>query len=248
MKIHSLCLLLIALGITGTFAPLSAHDEEIGSRRVVAVSGEETVRIPATRARLTAMIETQAESPAAVQEIVRERSQSLLVFLQRAGVEHLQAGAMSLHPIYGEPERSSQPARPPGGPQVIAYRAQWSASFEVAAARAGEIADGVVRAGAARLADFSFTATEIELADAQQRALRNAALKARHDAAAVLDALGYVARDVVRVEINSGGPVRPMMQRGMEMAAFSSGQDAPSTAVEPGLIEVHASVRIEVAY
>lgn len=210
------------------------------------VTGHETVRVPATRARLTAMIETQAESPAAAQGTVRQRSQSVLDFLQRSKVDRLQAGAMTLYPVYGE--LRSQSAHAPDQPaEVIAYRAQWSASFEVEAGRAGEIADGLVGAGAARIASFDFTATEDELAQAQQEALRGAARRARADARAVLDALGYQPGDVIRIEVHSGGPVRPFAHRAEMMSALSAGP-APSTAVEPGLVEVNGSVTLEVGY
>jgi uncharacterized protein YggE len=212
-------------------------------RRVAAVSAEATVQIPATRARLSAMIEVQAQTPADAQNVVRQRSQTLLAFLQRAGVDDLQAGAMALHPVYGPPRKaaSSEEALP----EVVAYRAQWRASFEVPAERAGEIVDGLAGAGAARIAGFDFTATERELAEARQRALSRAALKAREEARGVLQTLGYRDGDVVRVEVEHGGPVFPM-QRGMEMMAFAKA-DGP-TAVSPGLIDVRASVRLELAY
>jgi uncharacterized protein YggE len=193
------------------------------------------------------MIEVEAESPAAAQQTVRERSQTVLQFLERSRVDRLQAGAMALHPIYGE--RPSQTT--PGGsraPEIVRYRAQWTASFEIDAARSGEIADGIVDAGIARIASFEFTATEKELAAAQQEAARGAARRAREEAHAVLDALGYQPGDVVRVEVNPGSSPQPFSRRADMMMAFSAEAGLPPTAVEPGLIEINASVAVEVAY
>lgn len=219
--------------------------EQPAARRIAAVSAEATVQIPATRARLSAMIEVQAQTPADAQSVVRQRSQSLLAFLERARVENLQAGAMALHPVYGTRRKASSAPSEDDAPEVVAYRAQWRASFEVPAERAGEIVDGLAGAGAARIAGFEFTATERELADARQRALSQAALKAREEARGVLQTLGYRAGEVVRIEIEHSGPIVPM-HRGMEMAAFAK-SNAPTT-VSPGLIDVRASVRLEVAY
>ncbi len=236
-------LLLLALLLPAIPAALAAN-ETTPDRRIITVRGQDVVRIPATRARLTALIETQAESPAAAQQVVREHSRTVLAFLERSRVERLQAGAMALHPVYDH-HRPSLPAAPDSAPRVVAYRAQWSASFEVEAGRAGEIADGIVDAGVARLASFEFTATDEALAGAQQAALRGAARRAREEAHAVLDALGYQPGEVVRIEVNSAGPAQPLYRRTeMAFAADAGG----ATAVEPGLIEVNGSVALEIAY
>lgn len=236
-------LLVLALFLPA-ITPAIASGEPNSDRRIITVRGQDVVRIAATRARLTAMIEMQAESPAAAQQAVRERSRTVLAFLERSRVDRLQAGAMALHPVYDH-RRSQFPGTPDGPPQVVAYRAQWSASFEIDAARAGEMADGIVEAGVARIASFEFTATDEALASAQQAALRGAAQRAREDAHAVLEALGYRPGEVVRIELNSTGPAQPFYRRAeMTMAADAGG----STAVEPGLIEVNGSVALEVAY
>src|SRR5690606_24687992 len=114
--------------------------------------------------------------------------------------------------------------------------------------RSGEIADGIVEAGVARIAGFEFTATEKELAAAHQEAARGAAQRARDDARAVLDALGYHAGGVERVAVNPGSSPQPFARRGDTMMAFSAEAGLPSTAVEPGMIEIGATVALEVAY
>lgn len=238
----SMGLLIAALALP--LAPSLMADATEPERRIVTVTGQETVRIPATRARLTAMVETQAESPAAAQAEVRKGSQSVLEFLQRSKVDRLQAGAMTLYPVYGE--QQPHPTRGPGPePKIVGYRAQWNASFEVEASRAGEIADGMVEAGIARIANFTFTAADEELAKAQQEALRRAATRARGDAQAVLEALGYTPGDVLKVHLNTGGP-QPFFRRG-EMMAMAADGGAP-TAVAPGMIDVEGSVTLEVGY
>lgn len=237
-------LCLVFLGLACAAASLHAADDA-ATRRIITVTGQENVRIPATRARLTAMVEVQAKTSAAAQDAVRQGSQSVLEFLQRQKVERLQAGTMALQPIYNSDSGSySSGAR--RAPEVVAYRAQWSASFETPAERAGEIADGLVKAGATRIASFEFTATDEALAQAQRDALRAAAVRAREDARSVLDALGYQPADVVRINANSSGPIMPF--RRAEMMTYAKAQDSAATPVEPGLIEVNGSVTLEVAY
>lgn len=236
--------LLAFVVLTGSTA-MAATDAK--PERVVQVRGQEVVRIPATRARLTAMIETQAESPAAAQQTVRGQSRTVLEFLERSRVDRLQAGALSLQPIYDHRQRQAG-IEPDGPPKIVGYRAQWTATFEVEAVRAGEIADGIVGAGAARIAGFEFTATDAELARAQQEAIRGAARRAREDGNAVLDALGYRSGEVVRVDINSTGPVQPFNRRGGEMMMAMAADAVGATAVAPGMIEVNGSVALEIAY
>jgi len=214
-------------------------------RRTATASAEANERIPATRARLSAIIETQAQTPADAQTVVRQRSQTLLAYLQRAGVDDLQAGTMSLSPVYGAAKSSAE--RQPTSPEIVGYRAQWRANFEIAAERAGEIVDALAQHGAARIEGFEFTATEREIADARQRALAQAALNAREEARSVVQTLGYRAGDVVRIEIDHGGSPRPLY-RAMEMAAFSAANSNAPTAVSPGFIEVRATVRLELEY
>lgn len=219
-------------------------DEDEPDRRVLGLTGQETVRIPATRARLTIVVEEEAKNAAPAQQAVSQRSNAVLDFLQRSDVDRLQAGTLSLHPIYEETS-----SRGPRHPTTIAgYRAQWTASFEIEADRTGKIADGVVSAGAARIRNFEFTATEAALADAQRQALREAALRAREDAPAVLQALGYAPDEVVRITVNTGGPIRPLAQRAEMTATRALDQGKATTAVEPGFIEVDGSVTLEVAY
>ena len=152
-------------------------------RNVLSVSGHETVRIPATRARLTVMIEGREKTSDAAQKNVAQQSTAVLEFLKRSRVDRLQAGALALNPIY-----ETKQFRSSGGDGqsigISGYLAQWTAAFEVDAERAGELADGTVQAGATRITSFEFTATEDALAAAQREALKAAALRAKEDARA----------------------------------------------------------------
>jgi uncharacterized protein YggE len=238
-----LCLAPLVFGSGLTTA--AAESAPAAVRPVLTLEGKETVRIPATRARLTAMVETEARSPTEAQATVKQRSQSVLAFLQRSNVDRLQAGAMTLYPVYDEPR--PVPSSPSGQPpEVVAYRAQWSAGFEIDAASAGEVADGLVKAGAGRIANFVFTATDEALAEAERRALQAAAVRAREDAKAVLGALGYTAREVVRIEVKPSGLAQPYARRAETMSALLA--DVPATVVEPGVIEVGGVVTLDVSY
>lgn len=234
---------LLTLGLLwSAVCPASGSDSR---PRAITITGNETVRIPATRARITATVENQADTTTAAQAGVQQRSKSVLEFLRQSRVEGLQAGTMTLYPVYGSPSAASTPV-PDGTGEIIAYRAHWTADFEVEAGRAGEIADGLVKAGAARIGNFAFTASDEELAAAQQQALQDAALRARKNAHDILETLGYKPGHVVSVEVNSGAPAQPYFRRA-EMMSLSADQ-ASSTPVEAGLIEVSGSVVLKIAY
>ena len=223
----------------------AAPVDEALERRVLTLTGNETVRIPATRARLTIIVEHEAENPATAQQLVAKRSNTVLDFLQSSKVDRLQAGAMTLHPVYG-------PAAPPYDPrrttEVTGYRAQWHATFEIDAEQAGRIVDGAVAAGATRVTNFEFTATESDLANAQREALRQAALRAREDANAILQALDYKPAEVEEITVNSGSPIMPLGRRVEAMSATSSEFGPAPTAVEPGFVEVTGSVTLKIGY
>jgi uncharacterized protein YggE len=244
MNSHAPSLLILLLVFTVPVTAAPPNDDP--GRRVVTHTASETVRIPATRARLTVIVENEAKNSALAQQVVAQRSNTVRDFLQSNNVARLQAGAMTLHPIH---ETSTAPYAPRDRTEITGYRAQWHATFEVEAELAGRIVDGVVAAGAARVTNFAFTATEAALADAQRDAFRRAALRARDDAHTILDALGYKPAEIGKVTVNGGSPIMPFGRR-VEAMAASSADLAPaiSTAIEPGYVEVTGAVTLEVGY
>ncbi len=237
-----LALALVVGGSTVLRAQMAPVDPN--APRLLTVSGQETVRIPATLAELSIIIEAREKTSAAATQAVIEPSKAVLAFLQQKGAERVQAGALTLNPIYSRSKVSSMSAN--GEPEITGYLAQWNATFTVPAERAGEFAAGVVDSGANRVTRFEFTADDAAITTARREALQAATREARDTAVAVLSTLNYELREVVRIHVNSNGPIRPM-QRGMMMSAMAADSSGPA-ATEPGFIDVDGNVTLEVRY
>lgn len=110
----------------------------------------------------------------------------------------------------------------------------------------GDVIDAVIAAGATRVTGVNFTLKNMEAAE--QEALKQASALALARARAMAEGVGRTIDTVVRIEEGSGqGPV-PMPAPMMRMSAAVA-EDAPSTPVTPGEVEVrvrvtlHASLR-----
>jgi uncharacterized protein YggE len=100
----------------------------------------------------------------------------------------------------------------------------------------GKLVDAATAAGANHINGIQFSLRDEQAARAQ--ALKQAAQAARANAEAIASALGVRVVRLQSAETNSSGPIRPMMMQEMAGAAR-----AP-TPVEPGVLEIHASVTI----
>lgn len=214
--------------------------------RILTVNGQETVRIPATLARLSIIIEAREKTSAEASRAVVGPSTKVLEFLKDQGADRIQAGALTLNPIYSRAKVSSMASEEP---DITGYLAQWNATFDVPAERAGEFTAGVIKAGANRVTHFEFRAADAAIEVARREALQAATRKARATAEAVLETLDYKVREIVRINVNSSGPVMPF-QRGMLRASAMKMVDASggASAVEPGFIDIEGNVGLEVRY
>ncbi len=211
---------------------------------ILTVTGQDSVRIPATLAQLSIVIAAQEETAAAATAAVTAPSQTVLAYLQEKAADRIQAGALTLSPVYSRRKVSSTGD---SEPVITGYTATWNATFTVPADRAGDFAAGVIDAGANRITRFDFLASDDALAAARNEALQGATRQARDTAVAVLTTLDKQLRDVVRIHVNSNGPVRPLARGGVMHAMAMEASSAPA-AVEPGFIEVDGNVTLEVRY
>jgi uncharacterized protein YggE len=106
-------------------------------------------------------------------------------------------------------------------------------------ARAGEIADAVVQGGATSLNGIRFDLKD--RAAVERDALRAAVVDARARADAAAAGAGGAVDRILKIEDSrtDAAPPRPVMMMRAEVA--------PSTAVEPGLIEIRAQVALTVS-
>ncbi len=213
--------------------------------RILTVSGQETVRIPATLAQLSIIIEAREKTSAVASRAVVDPSKAVLAYLKEHDADRIQAGALTLNPIYSHGKISSASD---GEPEITGYLAQWNATFTVPAERAGEFAAGVVQAGANRVTRFEFLASDEAIADARTEALRAATRQARATASSVLEALDETIREIVRIHVNNHGPIRPLQRGAMHMSAMAMEDSGGPAAVEPGFIDIDGNVTLEVRY
>ena len=187
----------------------------------------------------------QAETASAAQEQVNQVVQAAVEAIRAAGIreEMISTAGISLYPVY-----SDQAPRPlPGGgqqrppePRIVAYRASNSVRVIVDdLTKVGDVIDEAVKAGANQIEGLSF-----ELKDdtaARREALTGASKQARAKADAIAQAMGLRIDGVFQV---TEGGVQVMQPR-MELArAGVAAMDAAGTPVQPGQVDVHASVTV----
>lgn len=236
-KIISFALFIASIAIA------RADNDDKPAQRTLTVTGQESVSIPATHARVTVMIESRDKTADIASSKIGAASQKVLDFLKSSNVARLQTGGLAVNPIFA-PKKVLSSYTGNEETEVSGYLAQWTASFEVPVERAGKIVSQAIELGVSRVTQFQLTATDEATAAAQREALQLAAKRARADADAVLDALGYKATGITKIQVNgaSGGP---MGGRGMVAMAYSA-KSAP--ALEGGVQEITGSVTIDVTY
>ncbi|HUG11138.1 MAG TPA: SIMPL domain-containing protein [Opitutaceae bacterium] len=216
-------------------------EAEKADKRILTVTAQDSVSIPATHARVSVMIESRDKTASAASSKTGAASQKVLDFLKSSNAGRLQTGGLAVNPIFTPKKVISSYSGEET--EISGYLAQWTASFEVPVERAGDIVSDAIELGVSRVTQFELAATDEATAAAQREALKLAAKRARADADAVLEALGYEATGIVKIHVSgsSPGPVG----RGMMTMAYSA-KSAP--ALEGGVTDITGSVTLEVAY
>ncbi|HYP28422.1 MAG TPA: SIMPL domain-containing protein [Blastocatellia bacterium] len=141
----------------------------------------------------------------------------------------------SLNPVYTYPREGGQP-------RITGYAASNVVQVKTDdLTQVGTVIDTATQAGANNIQSLQFTLKNDQAVRGQ--ALREAALKAKAKADALASALGLRIVRVLHVDESGAAPV-PIFARQMEMAASKAADVA--TPVEPGNIEVRASVSLTV--
>ena len=196
-------------------------------------TGEATVAVQPDQARIELGVTTQAEtSDAAVTQNAEKLTATLAAVraLQIAGAE-IKTVSYTLQPTYRYPREG-------GEPELTGYTATNIVRITINdLTKVGTVIDAGTKAGANRVQSLQFTLQDDRAVKAQ--ALREAAQQAREKSNALAGALGL---EVVRIlNVTESGPtmipVRDMAYARAEMA---------STPIEPGTIEIKASVSLTV--
>lgn len=206
--------------------------------RTLSVTGQGIERIPATLAQVRLGVEIQGKTAAEVQQEVAKRTSAVVEFLRSRNVERLQTQGISLQPNYNYNDNQRR---------LVGYIGRNTVSFRLSTEEVGKLLDEAVQAGATRIDNISFTATETEIASAQKEALRKATVEAQQQADAVLQALNLSTKEIIGIQINGANMPQPkMIQR--ERLALAADADAATTPVIGGEQVVRGSVTLQIRY
>jgi uncharacterized protein YggE len=235
---------ILACALLTVTVPAAAYAaDERPEKRILTVTAQDSISIPATHARVSVMIESRDKTASAASSQTGAASKKVLDYLKSANAGRLQTGGLAVNPIF-TPRKVISSYSGQEETEISGYLAQWTASFEIPVERAGDIVSKAIELGVSRVTQFELTATDEATATAQREALKLAAKRARADADAVLEALGYEATGVFKIQVNSSSGV-PMGGRGMVAMSYSA-KSAP--ALEGGVTDVSGSVTLEVTY
>jgi len=234
-----ICVVCVALICLAAALPgARAQEPERGPRPAIRVSGEAVVSAKPDQAQVAIGVVTQAATAQAAAAQNAQQLETTLKALRAA----LGAGAdiktisYSVTPNYQYPREG-------GNPTIKGYTASNTVQVKTGDLnQVGKIIDTATQAGANQVQSLQFTLKDEAAVRAQ--ALREAAAKARAEADALASALGVKITRILLAE-EAGSPiVRPYMAD-MAMRAGAAAPPPP-TPIEPGAIEVRATVTLTV--
>jgi len=227
--------LLLPIGILA-LAAVSASAQFAPRRSSVSASGDASVSVKPDQLKLNAGVTTQA--PTAQEASDQNAAQVTLVTaaLKRvAGTAgELKTVGYSVTPNYKYPTGG-------GTPTLTGYTANNTVEVTTGdLSLGGKLIDSAVQAGATNIQGLRFALKDSEPARAE--ALRLATMQAKRHAEAIATGLG--ARLGYVIAAAEGGAVRTVTNDNRALAA--SGGGATPTPVETGMVEVYATVTLEI--
>ncbi len=200
----------------------------------IRVHGEATVTVQPDQARIDIGVTTQTQTAQAAAADNAQRLEAVLTELRRAlgaGAE-IKTVSYSLNPDYRYPKEG-------GEPTITGYTATNVVRVTLNdLTRVGQAIDAATKSGANQVHRLQFTLKDEQAA--QSQALRAAAVKAKAKAESLAQALGLKIARVLSV-VESSGDVQPIMRD----VTLARAEAAASTPVEPGTIEVRATVTLD---
>ncbi|MBZ5495012.1 MAG: SIMPL domain-containing protein [Acidobacteriia bacterium] len=202
----------------------------------IQVSAEAVVAVKPDQALIQVGVVTQSATAQAATAENAQRVDATITAIRNVlgnGGEIKTVG-YSVRPVYRYPKEGGTPA-------ITGYTASNVVQITMNdLAGVGRVIDTATASGANTIQQLQFTLKDDQAV--QLRALNEAATKAKAKAQAMAAALGLKMVRVLRAE-EQGGVVRPQSERLYMMAGAAT---APQTTVEPGTVEVHATVTLTV--
>jgi uncharacterized protein YggE len=219
-----------------------AQQAQPPTERTVVVTATATVEREPERALLILAVESTGTTAQQAAQANATRMDALTAALRRLGITGplIRTISYQLIPEYAR-NTATQPPERQDAPRIVGYRAVNMVQITVdSVPRVGGIIDAALQAGANRVAGLNF-----ELKDPQSarlQALRQAVARARSDAEAMAQAVGE--RLGPPLNMTTHGYAEPRQFRGEAVRMVDAMQAPAPTPIEPGLLEVTASVTI----
>ncbi|MBV6623106.1 MAG: SIMPL domain-containing protein [Rivularia sp. (in: Bacteria)] len=226
----------IALFLCVTSVQPSWAEEKV-MLRTLTVTGRGTQTIPTSLSKVSLGVQVQGKAANIVQQEAARKSNAVVALLKSRNVDKLETTGIRLNPIYSYKDNVRK---------IKGYEATNIVSFQVSTDKAGKLLDETIKAGATRINSIRFVATEEEITQARQEALREATQDARKQANAVFSSLGFTAKEIVNIKVDNASMPKPVMyRRSVPTAAIA---EAAPTPVIGGEQEVGASVTLQISY
>ena len=236
--------ILLVIGFASTLVAQPATEPKPrGEPPTLTVTGTGDSSARPDRAVLVLGAVVQAEQASAAQQRVNEIMQAAIESVRGQGVrdDAVTTVGLTLHPVYTDPPQRPFPQnQPPAEPRIVAYRASNRVRVQLDdLSKIGPVIDAGVQSGANHVEDLSFQLKDDTAARAE--ALRGASNAARAKADAIAQALGLRIDGVLDAVEGGVHVVRPRMD--YARAGVAAAMEA-STPVQPGQVEVQASVTV----
>ncbi len=242
MKLSSLVyptilLTLIAFPLTNiSLIPSVMAQEQI--LKTLTVTGEGTVRIPTTLTNISLGVEIEGKTAEEVQKNVAQQTSSLVNFLRSREIERLETVGIRLQPSYKYDNNQRR---------LVGYIGTNTISFRIKTESVGSILDDAVQAGATRINNVTFSATETAISQAQKEALKAATLDAQQQAEAVLSVLNFQSQEIINITINGATSPQPRMRLPQETVRTTANA-ADTTPIIGGEQTIKATVTLQIRY
>lgn len=216
--------------------PGLAAEEEI-ILRTLTVTGRGVETVPTTLSKVSLGVQVQGKAANAVQQEAARKSNAVVNFLKSRNVEKLKTTGIRLNPVYSYKDKVRT---------ITGYEATNTVSFRVPTEKAGKLLDEAIEAGATRINNVNFVATEQAITQARQQALKEATQDAQKQASAVFSSLGFTPKEIIQIKVNNASIPEPIMYRSPAPQAAMA--EAAPTPVVGGEQEVGASVSLRISY
>lgn len=232
-----LALLIVTAGCVGTTATAQTEGTNDPSDvRTIDVSGQGTASAAPDLAKVQVAVEVQAETADAARAQAAEDVATMREALREIGIPEDAVRTVSFHvgPEYDHSGSSRE---------LVGYRAAHAFEIETDVDRAGEVIDASVENGATRVNGVQFTLTDDTRRELRNQALTEAMSSARADAETIASAAGVSVGTLQSASTADVDYPRPVPYA-MEAA---NGDGGSRTVVEPGPVEVTATVSVSYA-